>query len=182
MLDKLLILDRDGVINEDSDKYIKNATELIPIRGSIAALARLYHSGVKLCIATNQSGVARGMFTLETLDAMNRKIIELVAQHGARIEMISFCPHLPNDRCRCRKPQPGLLLSSIERLGFGENQTTFIGDSISDVEAARNAGIRPWLVLTGKGKRTLKSFSILLNDVPIFDDLSKAADHFLAQG
>lgn len=182
MSERLLILDRDGVINEDSDGYIKNPGELIPIRGSIEAIARLYHCGVKLSVVTNQSGISRGMFSVEILDAMNRKIRELLAQHGARIEMIAFCPHLPGDNCRCRKPKPGLLLSSMERLGIGALQTTFVGDSLSDVEAAVLAGIRPWLVLTGKGKRTLESTSGLPEEVSVFADLSRAADHFLADG
>lgn len=182
MPDRVVILDRDGVINEDSDTYIKGPEEWIPIPGSIEAIARLCHAGYRICVVTNQSGLSRGLYALEELDAMHRKMRDLVGRHGARIELIAFCPHLPDDGCQCRKPSPGLLYSVTARLGINPHSTTFIGDSLGDVKAARAAGMRPWLVRTGKGTRTLSSGSELLLGVSVFDDLSSAAAHLLEKG
>jgi len=179
MAERLLMLDRDGVINEDSDRYVKCADEWVPIPGSIDAIARIYHAGFKICVITNQSGIGRGFFSLEMLEAMHRKLANLVEEKGARIELIGFCPHLPEEHCLCRKPRPGLLLSVLDRFGLDPNNQIFIGDSLVDVEAAKAAGVQPWLVRTGKGARTLALGSERLRGVPVFECLSEAADHLL---
>lgn len=175
-----MILDRDGVINEDSDAYVKSAEEWIPIPGSIDAIARLSRSGFRVAVATNQSGLARGLFTHAELNAMHRELYTLLAAQGGQVEMIAFCPHGPDAGCGCRKPASGLLEDIAGRLGCPLESVPFIGDSISDVRAARAAGARPWLVKTGKGERTLAGSSAEeLASVPIFADLRAAADVLL---
>ncbi|NKN32634.1 D-glycero-beta-D-manno-heptose 1,7-bisphosphate 7-phosphatase [Marichromatium bheemlicum] len=185
MTERLVILDRDGVINHDSDAYIKSVEEWRPIPGSLEAMARLHHAGWRLAIATNQSGIARGLFDPSTLDAIHQRLREQLADHGARVEMIAFCPHGPDAGCRCRKPLPGLLEQIARRLGADLRGVPVIGDSLRDLEAARSAGAAPWLVRTGKGERTLAACADHpgpdpLADVPIFPDLSAAADALLA--
>lgn len=159
MTGRLVILDRDGVINQDSDDYIKSPEEWVPIPGSIEAIARLTHAGFRVAVATNQSGLARGLFTIETLNAIHRRLRDRVEFHGGRIEMIAFCPHGPEDDCPCRKPRPGLLLAIARRFGTDLAGVPYIGDSASDLQAARAAGAQPWLVRSGKGERTLKALS-----------------------
>lgn len=151
----LVILDRDGVINHDSDAYIKSVAEWIPVAGSIEAIARLCHAGFRVAVASNQSGLARGLFTITELNSMHQKLRRLVSAQGGRLEVIAFCPHGPRTGCRCRKPAPGLLEEIADRLRCDLASAVFIGDSISDVKAARSVGAIPWLVRTGKGERTL---------------------------
>jgi D-glycero-D-manno-heptose 1,7-bisphosphate phosphatase len=182
MVERLIILDRDGVINEDSDAYVKSPEEWVPLPGSIEALSRLWHGGYRICVVSNQSGLARGLFGLAELNAMHKKLRDLLAAQGAQLEMIAFCPHLPSDGCNCRKPLPGLLFSVGKRLGLSLVGVPFIGDSIGDVKAARAAQMVPWLVRTGKGERTLARELALLEDVPVFPDLAGAVDHLLAFG
>jgi len=127
MTAQLLILDRDGVINQDSDDYIKSPDEWVPIPGSLEAIARLSHAGFRIAVATNQSGLARGLFGLETLNAIHRRLRDRVESEGGRIEMIAFCPHGPNDGCNCRKPRPGLLLEFAARFDVDLSAVPFIG-------------------------------------------------------
>ncbi|MBK1717450.1 D-glycero-beta-D-manno-heptose 1,7-bisphosphate 7-phosphatase [Thiocystis violacea] len=180
MPDRLVILDRDGVINQDSDAYIKSLDEWKPIQGSIDAIVRLSQAGYRVAIASNQSGLARGLFSLAALNAMHQRLWQLVATPGGRIEVIAFCPHGPDDGCRCRKPRTGLLEEIAYRLGADLADVPFIGDSISDIRAARAVGAAPWLVRSGKGERTLASIgdpragSELLG-VPVYLDLDAAA-------
>ncbi len=181
---KLVILDRDGVINQDSDAYVKSCEEWIPLPGSIEAIAQLSLAGFRVCVATNQSGLARGYFTEETLDAMHSKMLELVALHGGRIDHIEWCPHLPHHDCLCRKPLPGL----IDRiLGHYEQEEVeecwMIGDSLRDLEAGAARGCHPILVRTGKGERTLADKREQLpQGTRIFSDLSEAVDSILSEG
>lgn len=182
MVERLVILDRDGVINEDSDAYVKSAEEWRPLPGSIEALSRLWHGGYRICVVSNQSGVGRGLFGLAELNAMHKKLRDLLAAQGAQLEMIAFCPHPPSDGCSCRKPQAGLLLTVGERLGLSLRGVPFIGDSIGDVMAARAAQMVPWLVRTGKGERTLARERTVLEGVPVFPDLAVAVDHLLEFG
>ncbi len=182
--DRLLILDRDGVINADSDAYIKTVAEWQPIPGSIEAIARLSHAGYRIAIASNQSGLARGFFTLSQLNAMHQRLRDLVAGQGGRIAFIAFCPHAPTAHCRCRKPRIGLLEDIAERLGSDLDGIPFVGDSISDIRAARAAGMQPYLVRTGKGERTLASIDTdnqesALRDVPVLKDLAAVANALL---
>lgn len=169
MTAKLLILDRDGVINEDSDHYIKSLAEWRPIPGSIEALGRLHQAGFTLCLATNQSGLARGLFELKDLEQMHERLAELLLPWQARIDRIFYCPHGPDDNCDCRKPKPGLFEQIKTHYGQGLEAVHAVGDSTRDIQAARAAGARPVLVRTGKG---LKSVLDPANaGVPVFDDL-----------
>jgi len=182
MIERLIIVDRDGVINEDSDEYIKGPEEWKAIPGSIEALARVFHAGYRVCVVSNQSGLRRGLFGLAELNEIHRKLRDLLAGQGAQVEMIAFCPHLPTDGCKCRKPQPGLLFSVGERLGVSLKGVPFIGDSLGDVLAARAAQMAPWLVRTGKGEATVARESGSLDDVLVFPHLAAAAEHVLYGG
>ncbi len=151
---KLVILDRDGVINHDSDDYIKSPDEWIPIDGSPEAIARLSQWGYRVVVATNQSGVGRGLFSMDMLNAIHDKMHRVVSQAGGRIEAIFFCPHTDKDKCACRKPKPGLLQEIALRLRCDLDDVPTIGDSLRDLQAAVTVGAQPLLVLTGKGART----------------------------
>ena len=172
---KLIVLDRDGVINEDSDAYIKSPEEWIPIAGSLEAIARLNRHGYRVVVATNQSGVARGLFTLDTLARIHRRMLEAVRDKGGEIDAIFFCPHGPDDQCRCRKPAPGLFEEIADRLKTSFEDVYAVGDSVRDLVAAKAVGARPALVRTGKGLRTLRK-SKDLDGVPAFDDLAAFTD------
>lgn len=177
MNQKLIILDRDGVINYDSDDYIKSPEEWNALPGSINAIATLTKAGYTIAIATNQSGLARKYFTPETLSAMHTKMLNLINNAGGKIDHIAFCPHGPDDQCNCRKPKPGLVEQIAQTLGIPiTKETLFIGDSISDLNAGLNSGCTPVLVKTGKG---LKSFVKLkqlenshLKDIAVYNSLS----------
>ncbi|MCB1615449.1 MAG: D-glycero-beta-D-manno-heptose 1,7-bisphosphate 7-phosphatase [Pseudomonadales bacterium] len=184
-MDRLLILDRDGVINEDSDAYIKSVDEWQPIPGSIESIAKLSNRGFKVVVATNQSGIGRGLFTLDELMAMHNKMKHLVSVAGGHIDGIFFCPHRPEDNCSCRKPLPGLLYE-IQNAGFGTlSSATLIGDSLRDIEAALTAGCRAFLVKTGKGQEALNFLKqetpTRLNNISVFDSLAAAADFLLTE-
>ncbi|MFP5460752.1 MAG: D-glycero-beta-D-manno-heptose 1,7-bisphosphate 7-phosphatase [Gammaproteobacteria bacterium] len=153
---KLIILDRDGVINHDSDAYIKSPEEWRPLEGSLEAIARLTKAGYRVAVATNQSGVARGLFDLATLAAIHAKMHQAAAAAGGRIESVFFCPHAADDRCGCRKPKPGMLEEILRRYGAEARKVTMVGDSLRDLDAAAAVGCRPVLVLTGKGRDTMR--------------------------
>jgi D-glycero-D-manno-heptose 1,7-bisphosphate phosphatase len=151
---KLIILDRDGVINHDSDLYIKSPDEWKPIPGSLDAIARLTQWGYRVVVATNQSGIGRGLFVMDTLNAIHDKMIKAVAQAGGRIDAVFFCPHTNADKCGCRKPRPGMLEEIATRYNAELEGVPAIGDSLRDLQAAESVGAQPMLVLTGKGKKT----------------------------
>jgi D-glycero-D-manno-heptose 1,7-bisphosphate phosphatase len=151
---KLVILDRDGTINQDSDKYIKSPAEWKPIPGSVEAIARFTQSGWRVAVATNQSGIARGLFDMSTLNAIHAEMHRVVGQAGGRIDAIFFCPHAADSNCECRKPKPGMLREIASRFGVELEGVPMIGDSMRDVEAAAAVGAQPYLVLTGKGQQT----------------------------
>jgi D-glycero-D-manno-heptose 1,7-bisphosphate phosphatase len=174
---KLLILDRDGVINEDSDAYIKSLDEWIPIPGSIDAIARLSKGGWTVAVATNQSGLARGYYDAATLDAMHARLRQLVAEQGGEVGLIVHCPHGPDDGCDCRKPKPGMLRQIAAHYGTQLAGVWFVGDSGGDLEAALAVNCQPVLVKTGKGERTLAK--PLPAGTLIFDDLAAIADQLL---
>jgi len=177
---KLIVLDRDGVINHDSDDYIKSQDEWQPIDGSLEAIARLNHAGYIVAIASNQSGLARGYFDIEVLTAMHKKMDELLAKIGGHIDAVFYCPHGPDDACQCRKPKPGMLLDIGQRFNVPLKQVIFVGDSIADINAANNANAKAVLVRTGKG---VKAEKILLSEnkssVPVYDDLASAVTAIL---
>jgi D-glycero-D-manno-heptose 1,7-bisphosphate phosphatase len=171
---KLVILDRDGVINLDSEHYIKSPEEWKPIAGSLEAIARFTQAGFRVVVATNQSGVGRGLFDMATLNAIHDKLHKAVNQLGGRIDAVFFCPHAQDAGCACRKPQPGMLLEIAERFNVALAGVPAIGDSLRDLQAASAAGARPILVLTGKGEQTLKSGG-LPEGTEIHQDLAAAA-------
>lgn len=175
---KLIILDRDGVINEDSDDYIKSPEEFIPLPGSLEAIARLHRAGYAIAVATNQSGIARGYFDIQTLNLMHEKFYQLLVAHGGEIDGIFYCPHGPDDVCGCRKPKPGLLLDIKARFNTVMQDVPVVGDSLRDLQAARAVGAKPILVRTGKGQRTIAKAEGL-DGVPIYDDLSAFVDDLL---
>jgi D-glycero-D-manno-heptose 1,7-bisphosphate phosphatase len=153
---KLIILDRDGVINHDSDAYIKAPDEWRPIAGSLEAIARLTKAGYRVVVASNQSGVARGLFDLATLASIHAKMHQAVAAAGGRIDAVFFCPHAADDRCNCRKPKPGMIEEILRRFDADARKVAVVGDSLRDLEAAAAVGCRPVLVLTGKGTGTMR--------------------------
>jgi len=177
---KLVILDRDGVINEDSDDYIKSPDEWVPIPGSLEAVSRLNQAGVRVVVASNQSGLARGLFDIEMLNRIHAKMHRRLAAVGGVVEAVFYCPHGPEDRCGCRKPEAGLLREIEERLMVELRDTVCVGDSLRDLEAARAVGAQPVLVRTGKGERTLRAAQGL-EGVPVYADLAAFAEAFLQQ-
>lgn len=175
---RLIILDRDGVINEDSDDYIKSPEEYVPIPGSLEAIARLKKAGYTVAVASNQSGIGRGYFDLDALNAMHDKLKRLLAEVQGSVDGIFYCPHTPEDHCDCRKPAPGLYHQISQQFHVDLAGVPVIGDSLRDLEAARAVGAQPILVRTGKGKRTLAA-AHGLEDVPVYDDLASAVDALL---
>ncbi len=179
---KMIILDRDGVINHDSDAYIKSTEEWIPIDGSLEAIARLNHSGYTVVVASNQSGIARGYFNIETLSAIHKKMDNMLSMLGGRVDAVFYCPHGPDDGCVCRKPKPGMLLDIGQRFNVPLTEVVFIGDSISDIKAASDAHALPMLVRTGKGIKAEKIVQAeCKKSVPVYDDLASAVTALLQQ-
>lgn len=177
---KLVILDRDGVINHDSDNFIKSPDEWEAIPGSLEAIARLNQAGYRVVIASNQSGVGRGLFSIEDMNAIHDKMHRELSAIGGVIDAIFFCPHKPNDRCDCRKPKPGLFNEIARRFRTLLIGVPAIGDSLRDIEAARTAGAWPILVRTGNGLATLEKENAELEGVPVHDNLSDVVEHLLA--
>jgi D-glycero-D-manno-heptose 1,7-bisphosphate phosphatase len=171
---KLVILDRDGVINEDSDSYIKTPEEWRPIPGSLEAIARLNHAGYHIVLATNQSGVGRGLFEVSTLNAIHDRMHRALAHIGGRIDAIFFCPHAQEANCTCRKPKAGLFEEIARRFNVDLKGVPAIGDSLRDLTASASVGATPILVLTGKGEKTLSEGS-LPPGTAIYPDLAAAA-------
>lgn len=176
---RLVILDRDGVINEDSDDYIRSVEEWRPIPGSIEALGMMANSGLLLAVATNQSGVGRGYYDLDTLEAMHVKLHALAQKQGARISRIEYCVHVPGEHCTCRKPRPGMLLNILDALDVRPQQALMVGDSPKDVQAAGAAGVRAVAVLTGKGQRMAAEGRVPVG-TPVFADLAAVAHWLIA--
>jgi D-glycero-D-manno-heptose 1,7-bisphosphate phosphatase len=181
---KLIILDRDGVINHDRDDYIKSADECIAIAGSIEAIVRLYKAGYTVVVATNQSGLARGKFDLDDLEAIHAKITALIEEQGGELGGIFYCPHQPEDECRCRKPLPGLLDAIEAEFNTSVEGCYFVGDSLRDLQAGAAKACRPVLVKTGNGLKALQqlsdsSASIKLDNVIVCEDLAAVVDLIL---
>lgn len=180
---KLIILDRDGVINEDSEHYIRSAAQWTPLPGAIEAIARLSRAGWTLAVATNQSGIARGYFDEAALAAMHRKMLELVAAAGGAIAHIAYCPHGPDDRCSCRKPLPGLLDQIAAALDLDSlDDAWMVGDSLRDIQAGQAAGCRTALVRTGKGRLAEGKLAQLDSTRPVVvaDSLADFAERLLS--
>ncbi len=192
-MSKLIILDRDGVINQDSDHFIKTVDEFIPLPGSLEAIARLCQAGFAVMVATNQSGISRQLFTLETLHAMHDKLQALLLPLGGKIEAFYFCPHGPDDHCQCRKPKSGMIKTIAQDFfncsDHKKNQQHLknvfvIGDSLRDLDAGMAAGTQVALLKTGKGQRSLETITKdALNkysQVPVYTDLADFTDHLLS--
>ncbi|HEY3596715.1 MAG TPA: D-glycero-beta-D-manno-heptose 1,7-bisphosphate 7-phosphatase [Paraburkholderia sp.] len=177
---KLVVLDRDGVINVDSDAFIKSPDEWVALPGSLEAIARLNQAGYRVAIATNQSGIGRGLFDMAALNDMHEKMHRMAASAGARIDAIFFCPHTADDQCECRKPKPGMLKSICERYEIDPKDTPAVGDALRDLQAAAALGFAPHLVLTGKGRKTLAEGGLPEGTV-VHDDLRAFALDFLAE-
>lgn len=180
---RLVILDRDGVVNADSSDFIKTPEDWTPIPGSLEAIARLCRAEYRVVIITNQSGVGRGLYTLDVMNKIHARMLELIRQKGGEIDALLFCPHAPDFGCACRKPQPGMFNELARRLKVNLNGVPAVGDSHRDLEAARAAGAQPVLVRTGKGVDTLDAIQQgddeALRQVPVFDDLAAFVDHHM---
>ena len=179
---KLIILDRDGVINHDSDQFIKSPEEWQPIDGSLDAIAFLTQAGYTIAVATNQSGIARGYFNVQTLNEMHAKMHKLVRQAGGEISGVWFCPHTADSQCDCRKPKPGMIYDILERFKADPAETWLVGDSLRDLQAMHEAGGKTALVMTGKGKKTLSEHE---NELPentqIFDNLLAFSQYIMQE-
>ena len=177
----LVILDRDGVINRDASDFVKSAAEWIPLEGSIGAIAALSRGGYTVAVASNQSGIARGLFGRNALRAMHRKLRKLVSAEGGHIDRIVVCPHGPGDGCQCRKPAPGLLYRLARHYRSDLAGVPVIGDSLRDLQAAARAGARPVLVRTGNGRATERALDTEFAATEVFDDLAAAASALLQE-
>lgn len=175
---KLVILDRDGVVNHDSDQFIKSPAEWKAIKGSLEAIARLNQAGYRVVVATNQSGIARGLFDMTTLNAIHDAMHKAVSLAGGRIDAIFFCPHAAEANCDCRKPKAGMLFEIERRLNTPIAGVPFVGDALKDLQTAAAAGAMPVLVLTGKGKRT-RDAGGLPEGTRIFPDLAAFVDQIV---
>ena len=176
---KLVILDRDGVINEDYDNFIKSPDEWIAIPGSLEAIVLLNKHGFTIAVATNQSGVARGLYSIETLDAIHAKMHQAVEEAGGRIDAVYYCPHVNEDNCDCRKPKSKMAEDIGKQFNVSLNNVPGIGDSLRDLQSFTNAGCQPMLVLTGKGEKTLAAGNLPANTL-IFKHLAEAVQHIVA--
>jgi D-glycero-D-manno-heptose 1,7-bisphosphate phosphatase len=176
---KLIVLDRDGVINYDSAQFIKSPDEWRPIPGSLEAIARLNHAGFRVVVATNQSGIGRGLFDMATLNEIHLKMHRALAMAGGRIDAVFYCPHTADAQCECRKPRTAMLRDIGVRFGVDMTGVPCIGDSLRDLMAADAVGAQPMLVLTGKGEKTLREGNFPKNTI-IFPDLAFAVSALLA--
>jgi D-glycero-D-manno-heptose 1,7-bisphosphate phosphatase len=180
---KLIILDRDGTINEDRDDFIKSADEWVPLPGALEAIARLNHAGWHVVVASNQSGLGRGLFDVVALNAMHSKMYKLLAAQGGKMDGVFYCPHVPDDRCACRKPMPGLFEQILDRYGIDTALHTVhsVGDSLRDLLAGAAVGCTPHLVCTGKGKKYLNEplSAEFPEGTQLHADLAAFAQHLL---
>lgn len=177
---KLIILDRDGTINEDRDDFVKSPEEWVPLPGALEAIAQLNHAGWHTVLATNQSGLGRGLFDMATLNAMHARMNQELARHGGRIDAVFFCPHAPTEVCDCRKPLPGLMKLISERYGVDLRQVPMVGDALRDMQAGAAAGCPTHLVRTGKGAAIDPAeLEAAVPGTLIHADLSAFADHLV---
>ena len=183
---KIMVLDRDGVINHDSDQYIKSPEEWQAIPGSLEAISRLCREDYQVVVITNQSGISRGLYSINTLNRIHQKMLDELHHFGGEISALFFCPHSDAHNCECRKPKPGMFLELSQRVKCNLKNVYAVGDSLRDLQAAQSAGAKPVLVKTGKGRDTLNQIEGNkleggLEDVPQFSDLSSFVDHILKE-
>jgi len=176
---KLIVLDRDGVINEELGKPVSTPDEWVPIPGSLEAIARLHQSGWHVAVATNQSGIERGILELNALHAVHQRMHELVNQAGGKIDVVAFCPHSEASQCDCRKPAPGMIYTITERLDIDPSKVVMVGDSLRDMQAAMATAATPIIVRTGNGQSTLDS-NKGLEHIPAYNDLASYVEALLA--
>ena len=176
---KIVILDRDGVINHDRDDFVKNSLEWVPLPKAAEAIALFSQAGWRVVVATNQSGIGRGRFDMHALNAMHEKMHHLISKAGGRIDAVFFCPHKPEAGCSCRKPAPGMVLEVAERFSVKPESLWLVGDSLRDLEAVAAVGGRAILVRTGKGRKT-EAAGNLPAGTPVFDDLHAAAEWLIS--
>ncbi|MDG4812058.1 D-glycero-beta-D-manno-heptose 1,7-bisphosphate 7-phosphatase [Hydrogenovibrio sp. 3SP14C1] len=176
---KIIVLDRDGVINEDSDAYIKHPDEWHPVKGSLEAIAKLKRAGWTVAVATNQSGVRRGYYSRETLHAMHMKLVALLAEYNVAVDWINYSPYIADDNSPCRKPNVGMLQAIENRFQCSLAGQPMIGDTLADIAVAKAKGMQPILVKTGKGERTLAKQDLILQGVPVYDNLLAAVEALL---
>ena len=177
---KLVVLDRDGVINVDSVHFIKNTNEWVPIPGSLEAIALLNQSGYRVAIATNQSGISRGLFDMVTLNAIHDKMHRALNALGGRVDAIFYCPHSADDHCDCRKPKPGMMEEIGSRFGMDMKKVPVVGDALRDLQAGAALGMQPILVRTGKGEATLAAGG-LPEGTLVFANLAEAVQHIISE-
>ena len=177
---KTIILDRDGVINIDSALYIKSPAEWKPIEGSLEAIARLNQAGYRVVVATNQSGIGRGLFDMDTLNAMHEKMHKHLVGVGGRVDAIFYCPHTADEQCDCRKPKPGMFERIAKVYNIELKGVPTIGDSLRDLQAGSTAGCTPILVRTGKGLKT-EAEGNLPKGTAVYDNLAAAVDALLGK-
>ena len=182
---KLIILDRDGTINEDRDDFVKSADEWVPLPGALEAIARLNHAGWHTVVATNQSGLGRGTFDMATLNAMHLKMNQLLAKQGGRIDAVFFCPHGPEQTCTCRKPLPGLFVQIGERFGASLHDVPVVGDTLRDLQAGVAVGCKPHLVRTGKAAHLdalqLEALCVQVPGTRVHADLAAFAEYIIRE-
>ncbi len=176
---QLIILDRDGVINYDSDEYIKSVDEWQALPGSLAAIAQINQLNIPVVVCTNQSGVSRKLFTVDTLQAMHHKLSTELAEHGGHLDNIYACIHHPDDHCSCRKPMPGMYNQAAREFDAQAQHTLVIGDSLRDIQAAQAGGFKCALVRTGKGERTIAKDQGL-DGIEVYNDLADVVAHLIA--
>jgi D-glycero-D-manno-heptose 1,7-bisphosphate phosphatase len=176
---KLVILDRDGVINQDSDQFIKNPDEWKAIPGSLEGIARLTHGGYRVVVCSNQSGIGRGLFDMAALNAINDKMYKALTRLGGRIDALFYCPHPAEAGCACRKPKAGMFEDIARRFNISLAGVPSVGDSLRDMQASAAAGCQPMLVLTGKGRKTMTAGGLPEN-TRVFDDLAAAVRAIIA--
>ena len=181
MMQKYILLDRDGVINHDSEAFIKSPEEWLPIHGSLPAIALLNQHGFRVVVISNQSGLARGLFDEKTLNLIHKKMRDALAEFGGIIEAIYFCPHQAEDLCECRKPKAGLLKQFAADYAVDLSEVAFIGDSLRDIQAAQAVGVTPILVKTGNGLKTLQNNPQFLTSLLIFENLYDTAKHIIGR-
>ncbi len=179
---KLVILDRDGTINRASDEFVKSPEEWEPLPGALEAIGRLNHAGYHVVLATNQSGLGRGLFDMAALNSVHAHMVKTLSAHGGRIDAVFYCPHAPDEGCHCRKPAPGLLEQIAERYGVALQGVPYIGDSLRDMQAAAAAGCAPHLVCTGRHSDWRGQTELppgFPADTRIHADLAACVDHLL---
>ncbi|MSR16946.1 MAG: D-glycero-beta-D-manno-heptose 1,7-bisphosphate 7-phosphatase [Methylococcaceae bacterium] len=181
MMQKYILLDRDGVINHDSDEFIKSPDEWLPINGSLEAIALLNQHDFHVVVISNQSGLARGLFDEKTLNLVHQKMRDALTEFGGIIEAIYFCPHQAEDLCECRKPKAGLLKQFSADYDVDLSEVAFIGDSLRDIQAAQAVGVTPILVKTGNGLKTLQNNPQFLTTLSLFENLHDAAKFLIGR-